>query len=41
MGAVEKLLQTQPVVANFNASAILNEIVAQATGKPYHRCFDS
>lgn len=33
MGAVEKLLQTQPVVANFNASAILNEIVAQATGK--------
>lgn len=33
MGAVEKILQTQPVVANFNASAILNEIVAQATGK--------
>lgn len=33
MGAVEKLLQTQPVVANFNAAAILNEIVSQATGK--------
>lgn len=33
MAANTKILHNQPVVANFNAAAVLNEIVAQATGK--------
>lgn len=33
MSASVKLTQASPSVANFNASAILNDIVAQATGK--------
>lgn len=33
MGAVGKISHTQPVVTNFNAAAVLNSIVAQATGK--------
>lgn len=33
MAASTKILHNQPTVANFNAAAVLNEIVAQATGK--------
>lgn len=33
MAANTKILHNQPAVANFNAAAVLNEIVAQATGK--------
>lgn len=33
MAASTKILHNQPAVANFNAAAVLNEIVAQATGK--------
>lgn len=33
MAASTKIFQSQPSVANFNAAAILNEIVSQATGK--------
>lgn len=33
MAASSKILHNQPAVANFNAAAVLNEIVAQATGK--------
>lgn len=33
MAVSTKILQNQPAVANFNAVAVLNEIVAQATGK--------
>lgn len=33
MAASTKILHSQPAVANFNAAAVLNEIVAQATGK--------
>jgi hypothetical protein len=33
MAASTKILHNQPAVANFDAAAVLNEIVAQATGK--------
>lgn len=33
MAASTKIVNSQPAVANFNAAAVLNEIVAQATGK--------
>lgn len=33
MAASTKILHNQPAVANFNAATVLNEIVAQATGK--------
>lgn len=33
MAASTKIVNSRPAVANFNAAAVLNEIVAQATGK--------